>query len=250
MRILASKAQQVAKRQTSYFSVVSCFAPEHDPCADFLLIEALPWFNILHLMQTVRSRKSSRDLSSGDVTASRKRAKTEDTSDMENGDVYTNGNGAAHDGSASPPEFLGSRGMVNRKEYIRLLEQALYSLGFRNAAKDLEVASGVDCEPAEVRAFRHAVTEGSWDRAVKLLTDLDFPGELAQKKAKFLVLSEKYLEVQLRAKSSAPYVCNWTSITKPEVRSIPNLLFSAGSCQGQHNQGCQMSTHGACAIAG
>lgn len=147
-------------------------------------------------MQPVRSRKSSRDLSLGDVTASRKRAKTEDNSDMENGDAYTNGNVAAHDGSASPPEFLGSRGMVNRKEYIRLLEQALYSLGFRNAAKDLEVASGVDCEPAEVRAFRHAVTEGSWDRAVKLLTELDFPGELAQKKAKFLVLKEKYLEVQ------------------------------------------------------
>lgn len=147
------------------------------------------------MQQPVRSRKSSRDLSLGEVTVPRKRAKTEDSSDMENGDVYTNGNGVVHDGPASQPEFLGSRGMVHRKEFIRLLEQALYSLGFRNAAKDLEVASGIDCEPAEVRAFRHAVTEGSWDRAIKLLSDLDFPGEIAHKKAKFLVLREKYLEV-------------------------------------------------------
>lgn len=161
-------------------------------------------------MQPVRSRKSSRDLSLEDVTASRKRAKTKDTTDMENGDVYTNGNGAAYDGLANPPEFLGSRGMVNRKEYIRLLEQALYSLGFRNAAKDLEVASGIDCEPAEVRAFRRAITEGSWDRAVKLLSDLDFPGELAQKKAKFLVLREKYLEVQQPVMSNAPNALKWT----------------------------------------
>lgn len=153
------------------------------------------------MQQPVRSRKSSRDLSVGEVTASRKRAKTEDSSDMENGDMHTNGNGVAHDGPASHPEFLGSRGIVNRKEYIRLLEQALYSLGFRNAAKDLEVASGIDCEPAEVRAFRHAVTEGSWDRAVKLLNDLDFPGEHAHNKAKFLVLREKYLEVHMLAEN-------------------------------------------------
>lgn len=151
-------------------------------------------------MQPVRSRKSSRDLSSGDVTSSRKRAKTVESDDMENGDLYANGNGATYESQANHPEFLGTRGMVNRKEFIRLIQQALYSLGFRNAAKDVEVASEIDCEPAEVRAFRHAVTEGSWDRAVKLLSELDFSGEVAHSKAKFLVLREKYLEVSKRFK--------------------------------------------------
>lgn len=146
-------------------------------------------------MQSIRSRKSSRDLGSADVAVSRKRLKTEGSSDMENADSYTNGNSTLLDGQAGHPEFLGTRGMVNRKEYIRLLEQALYGLGFRTAAKDLEVASGIDCEPAEVRAFRHAVTEGSWDRAMKLLNDLTFAEDAAFKKAKFLVLTEKYLEV-------------------------------------------------------
>lgn len=146
-------------------------------------------------MQPVRSRKCSREVSPADVAASRKRLKTDGSSEMENGDSYTNGNCSPVDGQVSQSEFLGSRGMINRKEYIRLLEQALYGLGFRKAAKDLEVASGIDCEPAEVRAFRHAVLEGSWDRAVKLLNDLTFSGEAEHKKAKFLVLTEKYLEV-------------------------------------------------------
>ena len=151
-------------------------------------------------MQPFRSRKSSRDLSSGDVTPSRKRAKTAESDDMEYGDLYTNGNGVTEEGQANHPEFLGARSMVNRKEFIRLIQQALYSLGFRNAAKDVEVASGIDCEPAEVRAFRHAVTEGSWDRAVKLVSELDFSGEIAHNRAKFLVLREKYLEVSKSVK--------------------------------------------------
>ena len=203
------------------------------------------------MQQPVRSRKSSRDLTLGEVTVSRKRAKTEGSSDMENGDMYTNGNGVVHDGPFSQPEFLGSRGMVNRKEYIRLLEQALYSLGFRNAAKDLEVASGIDCEPAEVRAFRHAVTEGSWDRAVKLLSDLDFPGELAHKKAKFLVLREKYLEVHRLPKIYATFTRRRSkgACINPVQSCQCDVLCSAGSWQRQHNKGCQMFAHGACAIA-
>ncbi|KAL3133283.1 hypothetical protein ABBQ38_007163 [Trebouxia sp. C0009 RCD-2024] len=185
-------------------------------------------------MQPVRSRKSSRDLSLEDVTASRKRAKTKDTTDMENGDVYTNGNGAAYDGLANPPEFLGSRGMVNRKEYIRLLEQALYSLGFRNAAKDLEVASGIDCEPAEVRAFRRAITEGSWDRAVKLLSDLDFPGELAQKKAKFLVLREKYLEALAKGNTTKAVKCLRMELAPLHIDTVQlHNLANAVMCQDE-----------------
>lgn len=140
--------------------------------------------------------KKSRDNSSEEHPGSRKRAKVDRGVEMENGDALLNGNGKVHDGQEDAhPEFLGTRCVINKKEFIRLLEQSLYSLGFRTAARELEQASGIDCEPAEVRSFRHAVSEGSWDRAVKLLGELQFPGEAELKKAKFLVLQEKYLEV-------------------------------------------------------
>ena len=142
-------------------------------------------------MQSVSSRKSNRDFSTSEQTLSRKRAKVEEFGMVENGDAVMNGNGNMAD---SPPEFLGRKGVINKKEFIRLLEQSLYSLGYRKAARELEQASGIDCEPGEVRSFRHAVSEGSWDRAVKLLSELQFADDDALRKAKFLVLQEKYLE--------------------------------------------------------
>ena len=36
------------------------------------------------------------------------------------------------------PEFLGPKRMINRQEYIRLMEQSLHRLGFTAAAQQLE----------------------------------------------------------------------------------------------------------------
>jgi hypothetical protein len=46
---------------------------------------------------------------------------------------------------------LGSRGLVDRQQYIRLLEQALSSLGFTEVAQQLEAASGIASQPPQVR---------------------------------------------------------------------------------------------------
>ena len=43
-------------------------------------------------------------------------------------------NGVHHE----TPEFLGPRQLINRHEYIRLLEQSLHRLGFSEAAQILE----------------------------------------------------------------------------------------------------------------
>ena len=46
---------------------------------------------------------------------------------------------------------LGRSGLVDRCEYIRLLEQALSSLGFAEVAEQLEAASGIASQPQQVR---------------------------------------------------------------------------------------------------
>ena len=63
---------------------------------------------------------------------------------MSNGVHHQNG-GLGEDGAAAssaqrgaPPEFLGPRQLINRHEYIRLLQQSLHRLGFSEAAHRLE----------------------------------------------------------------------------------------------------------------
>lgn len=45
---------------------------------------------------------------------------------------------------------LGRRGMVDRTQFVRLLEQALSSLGFSDVAEQLECASGIPSQPPQV----------------------------------------------------------------------------------------------------
>lgn len=184
-------------------------------------------------MRPVRSRKSNRDSSSSEQSLSGKRAKTEESEMVEDGDVVMNGNGNMADSQPDAhPDFLGTRGVINKKEFIRLLEQSLYSLGYRKAARELEQASGIDCEPGEVRSFRHAVSEGSWDRAVKLLSELQFADDDALRKARFLVLQEKYLEascLQLTCQSTMQ-CCSMPVQLALAVMLQPSQMQSKNCC--------------------
>ena len=53
-------------------------------------------------------------------------------------------NGVCHE---APAVAVGPRQMINRTEYVRLLEQALHSLGYLAAAQLLERESARACRP-------------------------------------------------------------------------------------------------------
>lgn len=84
---------------------------------------------------------------------------------------------------------------AHRKEYIRLLEQALGSLGFHEAAAQLQKDSGVSLESLAVGQLRAAVQSGAYDEAVELIEQLPLSSPDDVLRAKFLVLQQKYLEV-------------------------------------------------------
>lgn len=90
---------------------------------------------------------------------------------MSNGVHHQNGAAAAADdgagsmddgggvGGASTAEYLGARQLINRGEYVRLLEQALHRLGFGDAARCLErdsvrARSLLPCDQGAVTAHR------------------------------------------------------------------------------------------------
>ncbi|KAK9865403.1 hypothetical protein WJX84_007229 [Apatococcus fuscideae] len=147
----------------------------------------------------------------------RKRPRLQETSDDEmaiaNGHAGPNQcNGSHHDASDSEQAvgdlevWLGSPGQprINRAEYIRIIQQALHGLGFKDVAQQLERSSGVQYQAREVTHFRDAIVQGDWDEAVRLLGRLKLSNSESFSKAKFLLLEQKYLEaIQARELTTA-----------------------------------------------
>ncbi|UPR04175.1 WD40 repeat domain-containing protein [Chloropicon primus] len=98
-------------------------------------------------------------------------------------------------------------------ELVRVMEQALYSLGYPDVAKHLENSSGVDLHSDRVRRLQEGCLSGEWEMVIRLIdtekmhlfgldsSDVAEGGASPQvgleervQKAKFLILEQKYLE--------------------------------------------------------
>jgi hypothetical protein len=90
-------------------------------------------------------------------------------------------------------EFIGSRGLINKEDYIRLLEQALGHLGYPELAAQLERESGIVLQPPMATAFREAVLGGNYEAAINILPQLGSNSSNVNR-AKFLILRHKYCE--------------------------------------------------------
>lgn len=90
-------------------------------------------------------------------------------------------------------EFIGPRGLINRADYIRLLEQALDHLGYPELAVQLERDSGIVLQPPTATAFREAILSGNYEAALNLLPHLG-SNLSSMHRAKFLILRQKYCE--------------------------------------------------------
>lgn len=116
-----------------------------------------------------------------------------DPETMQNGNaslVEAHANGS----TSHNPWFIGNKQWINRSEYIRLIEQALINLGFKDVAELLEKESCVNFQSPSVNKFREAILSGDWDIAVKLLETLPVISEEKRTDAQFLVLEQKFLE--------------------------------------------------------
>ncbi|EIE21969.1 WD40 repeat-like protein [Coccomyxa subellipsoidea C-169] len=131
------------------------------------------------------------------------------------------------------PEFLGSKRMINRQEYIRLMEQSLHRLGFSAAAQQLERDSGIQMQPVTVTQFQDHIFNGRWDAALALLPRLTYDPTVALQ-ARFLIIQQKYVEAVEAGHMSLALRTLRKELTPLKINE-PQLRKLAGCLLRQHD---------------
>ncbi|KAK6942340.1 WD40 repeat [Dillenia turbinata] len=92
-------------------------------------------------------------------------------------------------------ETIGSKGVIRRKEFIKIITRALYSLGYERSGAVLEEESGIPLHSTEVNLLMKQVLDGKWDESVATLHTIGLTDKSILKSASFLILEQKFLEL-------------------------------------------------------
>ena len=100
--------------------------------------------------------------------------------------------------ASPPPSTLGDRGLVDRREYVRLLQQTLSDdLGLPALASALAEVTGVAAEEGPAAALRAAAGEGAWEEVPRLVGALG-GGARGARAARWVAAREAVLEVRIQ----------------------------------------------------
>ncbi|KAG2300772.1 hypothetical protein Bca52824_037244 [Brassica carinata] len=97
--------------------------------------------------------------------------------------------------SQGDDETIGSKGVIKKSEFVRIITRTLYSLGYGKAGAMLEEESGIPLHRSFVETFLQQVKDGKWDESVVTLHRIGLVDENAVKSASFLLLEQKFLEL-------------------------------------------------------
>ncbi|KAL9229492.1 hypothetical protein vseg_004954 [Gypsophila vaccaria] len=89
-------------------------------------------------------------------------------------------------------EVIGSRGVIKRNEFVRLIAGALYALGYQQTGACLEEESRISLHSTTVKRLMQHVIDGKWDECASLLPEIGVEDEMMLKSAKFLILEQKF----------------------------------------------------------
>ncbi|KAH8515543.1 hypothetical protein H0E87_004127 [Populus deltoides] len=120
---------------------------------------------------------------------------------LSNGSSLTEPIVGSRDLMARPPQsegdkdVLGSKGVIKRVEFVRIIAKALHSLGYKKSCAHLEEESGIPLHSSAVDLFMQQVLNGNWDESVVTLHNIGLKDENIVKSACFLILEQKFFEL-------------------------------------------------------
>lgn len=100
-------------------------------------------------------------------------------------------------------EVLGSKGLIKKQEFVRIIVQCLYSLGYTKSASCLESESGVSYKSKEFQLLESHVLGGNWDACVGFLNSMrEYVFGEAIESALFLVFRGCLMEYMKRGEDA------------------------------------------------
>ncbi|XP_057441381.1 WD repeat-containing protein 26 homolog [Lotus japonicus] len=92
-------------------------------------------------------------------------------------------------------QVVGSKGVIKRDEFVRIIAKALYSLGYRKSGAHLEEESGIPLHSPGVNMFIQQILDGNWDDSIATLHTVGLADESVVRSASFLILEQKFFEL-------------------------------------------------------
>ncbi|KAJ8467226.1 hypothetical protein OPV22_029778 [Ensete ventricosum] len=92
-------------------------------------------------------------------------------------------------------DIIGSKGVIKRAEFVRIITRTLYSLGYEKSGAILEEESGISLHSSVVNLFRKQVLDGNWDGSLETLHKIGLVDENLLKCSSFLILEQKFFEL-------------------------------------------------------
>ncbi|XAR53161.1 hypothetical protein NMG60_11021592 [Bertholletia excelsa] len=100
--------------------------------------------------------------------------------------------------SQGDEERIGSKGVIKKQEFVKIITRALYSLGYDKTGALLQEESGIHLHSSALNLFMQQVLDGKWDGSLTTLRTIGLSDGTIVKTASFLILEQKFLEL-LRA---------------------------------------------------
>ncbi|KVH98434.1 WD repeat-containing protein 26 homolog [Cynara cardunculus var. scolymus] len=91
-------------------------------------------------------------------------------------------------------DAIGSKG-VKKVEFVRLIADALHSLGYRKTGEYLEKESGITLFPSVINEFSQQILDGNWDESLNSLRKISILDESVVKSSSFVILEQKFLQL-------------------------------------------------------
>ncbi|KAL3531171.1 hypothetical protein ACH5RR_010493 [Cinchona calisaya] len=85
-------------------------------------------------------------------------------------------------------------GLIKKHEFVRIIIQCLYSLGYRKSAVCLESESGISYKSADFESLESHILNGNWDDCVSSINKLKSLGDETRASALFIVFKHCLLE--------------------------------------------------------